>query len=293
MKILKSKLNWAVFMMPALLFYLFVVFLPILQSLALSLYAWNGITPARFIGAKNYMDMMADPYFWRAVHNNLIYVLVVVLMQVGGGLFLAIQLVNVRRGQNLIKTLYYVPVIIVTVAIAQMFRNIYSFQPEGLINLILNGAGLADWAKAWLSDPASALVAVSVPEGWRFMGLYMIIFHAALMAIPSDIEEAARLEGVNELQLNWYIRIPFIRHIIVLCIVMATTGALRGFDIPYIISAPASLTELVTTYMYRKAFSSLQYGYGSAISIFIILECILFVVAVRAVQKLRDERART
>ena len=81
------------------------------------------MAPARFIGAKNYMDMMADPYFWRAVHNNLIYVLVVVLMQVGGGLFLAIQLVNVRRGQNLIKTLYYVPVIIVTVAIA---RRTYS-----------------------------------------------------------------------------------------------------------------------------------------------------------------------
>lgn len=292
MNVLTSKAAWAAFILPALLFYGAVVLFPILQSLHLSLYEWNGITPASFVGLRNYVDLLGDRLFWAAVRHNAVYVVVVVVMQVFGGLLLAIVLINLRRGQNVIKTLYYLPVVVVTVAVAQMFRNIYSLQPEGLLNALLGLVGLSGWTKAWLSDPATALIAVSVPEGWRFVGLYMIIFHAALMSIPSEVEDAARIEGVKEWQMNWYIRIPYIRHIIALCVVMATTGALRGFDIPYIISAPSSLTELVTTYMYKKAFSSQQYGYGSAIAIFIILECILFVLVVAAIGRMRAGRGQ-
>ncbi len=292
MNILRNKLGWAVFMLPALLFYAAVVLLPILQSLFLSLFSWNGITPPKFVWLENYAQLLGDRFFWAAVRHNIVYVGVVVTMQVLGGLLLAILLVNIRLGQNVIKTLFYVPVIVVTVAVAQMFRNIYSFQPEGLLNLVLSSIGLGEFRDAWLSNPNTALLAVSIPEGWRFIGLYMIIFHAALLSIPREIEEAARLDGVNEWQMNWSIRVPYIRHIIVLSIIMATTGALRGFDIPYIISAPATLTELVTTYMYKKAFSSLQYGYGSAIAIFIIVECILFVLVVRAIGKLGRQESQ-
>lgn len=293
MNILRNRLSWALFMLPALVFYAAVVLLPILQSLALSLFSWNGITPAEFVGLENYARLAGDRSFWTAVQHNVVYVAVVVIMQVLGGLLFAVLLINIRFGQNVIKTLFYVPVIVVTVAVAQMFRNIYSFQPEGLLNLILSSMGLGELRDAWLSNPATALVAVSVPEGWRFIGLYMIIFHAALLAIPREIEDAARIDGVNEWQMNWLIRVPQIRHIIVLCVVMATTGALRGFDIPYIISAPATLTELVTTYMYKKAFSSQQYGYGSAIAVFIIVECILFVLVVRAISKLGRKETHT
>jgi raffinose/stachyose/melibiose transport system permease protein len=125
------------------------------------------------------------------VRHNIVYVIVVVTMQVLGGLLFAILLVNIRLGQNVIKTLFYVPVIVVAVAVAQMFRNIYSFQPEGLLNLILSFIGLGEFRDAWLSNPNTALLAVSIPEGWRFIGLYMIIFHAALLSIPREIEEAA------------------------------------------------------------------------------------------------------
>lgn len=293
MNILRNRLGWAVFILPALAFYAAVVLLPILQSLFLSLFSWNGITPPKFVWLENYAQLVGDRFFWTAVQHNIVYVAVVVTMQVLGGLLLAILLVNIRLGQNVIKTLFYVPVIVVTVAVAQMFRNIYSFQPEGLLNLILSSIGLGEFRDAWLSNPNTALLAVSIPEGWRFIGLYMIIFHAALLSIPREIEEAARLDGVNEWQMNWSIRVPYIRHIIVLSIIMATTGALRGFDIPYIISAPATLTELVTTYMYKKAFSSLQYGYGSAIAIFIIVECILFVLVVRAIGKMGRRESQT
>ncbi|TCT33062.1 carbohydrate ABC transporter permease [Martelella mediterranea] len=291
MKILQNRVSWLIFVGPALAYYGVIVLFPILQSLWLSLFSWNGITPAKFAGLANYREMLGDRFFWEAVRHNLVYVVVVVATQILGGLLLALILLNLRRGQNLVKTLFYVPVIIVTVAIAQMFRMIYSLQPEGLINVVLSFLGLGGFTDAWLSNPHTALFAVSLPEGWRFTGLYMIIFHAALMAIPSELEDAARIEGVNELQLNWYIRLPFIRNILLLATVMATTGALRGFDIPYIINAPSGYTEIVTTYMYDKAFSSLQYGYGSAISIFIIFECVVFVLMLGVLRKLWTRRA--
>jgi raffinose/stachyose/melibiose transport system permease protein len=215
------------------------------------------------------------------------YVAIVVAMQVFIGLFLALLLTYIKKGASTIKTLYYLPAVVVTVAIAQMFRNVFSLQPKGLINIILDGVGLGHWQTAWLSDSHTALIAVSIPEGWRFIGLYMVIFYSALIAIPKEIEEAATIDGVNGWQLIRYIKLPSISHVISLALIMCTTGALRGFDIPYIIGVPGSSTELVTTYMYKMAFSSIQYGYGSTIAVFIVLESLVAVAIINALFRLK------
>lgn len=288
MKVLKSKKAWAVFVVPALLFYLCTVFVPILQSLIYSFEQWNGIKKPKFFGFQNYINMFQDAYFWNSVKNNLVYVVVVVCMQVLIGLAFALLLTYIKRGTAIIKTVYYMPAIIVTVAVAQMFRNIYSLQPEGLLNIILRQIGLGNLATAWLSQPNTALVSVSIPEGWRFIGMYMVIFYAALISIPQEIEEAAMLDGAVGWKLIRYIRLPYIKNVLSLGFIMCTTGALRGFDIPYIIGVPGSTTELVTTYMYKKAFSSMQYGYGSSIAVFIVLESILAVAIIRILFKQRE-----
>ncbi|WP_044482409.1 carbohydrate ABC transporter permease [Paenibacillus antibioticophila] len=283
MNVLKDKKAWLVFVTPALLFYLGTVFVPIIQSLNYGFQDWNGIKDAKYIGLGNYIKMFQDPYFWNSVQNNLIYVVIVVLMQVFIGLFFALLLSYVKKGAGVFRTLYYLPAVVVTVAIAQMFRNFYSLQPLGLLNMFLEWIGLGHLQNAWLSDPHTALIAVSIPEGWRFTGMYMVIFYAALIAIPKEIEEAATIDGVNGWQLIRYIKLPSIKHVLSLALIMCTTGALRGFDIPYIIGVPGSSTELVTTYMYKKAFSTIQYGYGSAIAVFIVLESLLAVLIIRSI----------
>jgi ABC-type sugar transport systems, permease components len=287
MKVLKDKKAWIVFMAPALLFYIATVFVPIIQSLLYGFQNWNGIGDRSYIGFDNYVKMYRDPFFWNAVKNNLGYVAIVVFMQVFIGLFLALLLTYIKKGTSTLKTLYYLPAVIVTVAIAQLFRNIFSLQPQGLFNIMLEFVGLGHWQKAWLSDPATALAAVSVPEGWRFIGLYMVILYSALIAIPKETEEAALIDGVNGWQLIRHIKLPSIANVISLCLIMCITGALRGFDIPYMIGVPGSSTELVTTYMYKKAFSSMQYGYGSSIAVFIVLESIIAVAIINALFKLR------
>lgn len=287
MNVLKDKKAWLVFILPALIFYLGTVFVPIIQSLNYSFQQWNGIQEPRYIGFDNYIAMFNDSYFWNSVQNNLVYVVIVVFMQVFIGLFFALLLSYVTKGAGIFRTLYYLPAVVVTVAIAQMFRNFYSLQPLGLLNMFLDWVGLGHLQSAWLSNPHTALIAVSIPEGWRFIGMYMVIFYAALIAIPKEIEEAARIDGVNGWQLIRYIKLPSIKHVLSLALIMCTTGALRGFDIPYIIGVPGSATELVTTYMYKQAFSTIQYGYGSSIAVFIVIESLLAVLLIRAIFNLR------
>ncbi|MFD2878348.1 carbohydrate ABC transporter permease [Paenibacillus rhizoplanae] len=273
--------------MPALIFYLGTVFVPIIQSLNYSFQQWNGIQEPRYTGFDNYIAMFSDSYFWNSVQNNLVYVVIVVFMQVFIGLFFALLLSYVTKGAGIFRTLYYLPAVVVTVAIAQMFRNFYSLQPLGLMNMFLDWVGMGHLQSAWLSNPHTALIAVSIPEGWRFIGMYMVIFYAALIAIPKEIEEAARIDGVNGWQLIRYIKLPSIMHVLSLALIMCTTGALRGFDIPYIIGVPGSATELVTTYMYKQAFSTIQYGYGSSIAVFIVIESLLAVLIIRAIFLIR------
>lgn len=283
MNVLKDKKAWLVFILPALIFYLGTVFVPIIQSLNYSFQHWNGIQEPRYTGFDNYIAMFSDSYFWNSVQNNLVYVVIVVFMQVFIGLFFALLLSYVTKGAGIFRTLYYLPAVVVTVAIAQMFRNFYSLQPLGLMNMFLDWVGMGHLQSAWLSNPHTALIAVSIPEGWRFIGMYMVIFYAALIAIPKEIEEAAKIDGVNGWQLIRYIKLPSIMHVLSLALIMCTTGALRGFDIPYIIGEPGSAAELVTTYMYKQAFSTIQYGYGSSIAVFIVIESLLAVLIIRAI----------
>ena len=277
---LRTKTAIAAFLLPGLLFYIAAVFLPILGSLGLSLFEWDGITDPEFIGLDNYTEMLTgDPLFWGAFSHTFVYLAINLVFQLGLGLLLANLLLSLRRGREAFKTLYFLPTIISTVAIAFLFRKAYAIEPPGMLNVLLSAVGLDGLAHAWLSDVNTALVAVSIPEGWRFMGLYMVILYAALLAVPKEIEEAARMDGASEWQVFVRIRFPLIRPVWVTTMIMGATYSLRGFDIPYLLTngGPGHATELLTTYMYKLGFQTTQFGYASAIAVFIVLECLVAV----------------
>lgn len=283
-KVLRNRKAALVFLLPALLVYLLTVPAPILWSMYFSFFSWDGVSDMLYIGFDNYTKMFGgDKTFWKAFSNNLIYVSIIVAMQVLLGLLVAILLTNITKGRELFKTLYFAPAIITSVAIAQLFQNVYSFEPVGILNFCLQQIGLGDWSKPWLSDLNWALSAVSVPEGWRYIGLYMIILYSALISIPADIEEAARIDGASSWNLFRSIKMPLIKPVLMVSIIMATTGALKGFDIPYIMTngGPGRVTELLPTYMYKTAFSSLDFGYGSAMAVFIVIESLIAVAFIR------------
>ncbi|WP_220137760.1 carbohydrate ABC transporter permease [Streptomyces himalayensis] len=270
----------AVFLLPPVLLYGAAVLLPIVQSLVLSFFSWDGITDMQFVGLSNYRHMLAgDSTFWTTFFNQLGYLAVCLTLQLGGGLAAASLLASLTRGREVLKVLYLLPAVISTLAIAFLFQRIYSMEPVGLLNGLLGAVGLDGLERPWLSDTDTALAAVSAPEGWRFVGLYTVILYAALLAVPREIEEAARLDGANQWQIFTRIRFPYIRPVWITTTIMATTYALRGFDIPYLLTngGPGQASELITTYMYKTAFTSTDFGYASAMSVFIVIECLVAV----------------
>jgi raffinose/stachyose/melibiose transport system permease protein len=283
MGILKDKKAFLVFLLPGLLFYILAVFYPIEESIRLSFMKWGGIGTKKFVGFDNYVTMFKDKVFYTAFKNNFIYLLIAVSIQLIIGLVFAVLLTYIKKKSTLIKTLFYIPCIITTVAVSQLFRSMYAIEPMGLINQVLNAIGLENLATTWLTNVKTVLACVSIPEGWRFSGMYMVIFYAALISLDPEVYEAAKVDGANEWQTLIKIKLPLIRSIILLTLTMSITGALRGFDIPFLLTGggPGNVSELMSTYMYKKAFSSNQYGYASSLAVFVIIESILVVFALR------------
>ena len=202
------------------------------------------------------------------------------------------QKINLKKVFPFFIIYFVLASIITTVAITQLFRSMYSTEPMGLLNQILQKVGLGGMVTSWLAKVSTVLPAVSIPEGWRFTGMYMVIFYAALVSLDPSVYEAAKIDGASEMQILFKIKMPLIKDIILLTLTMCLTGALRGFDIPFLLTSggPGNASELMSTYMYKKAFSSNQYGYGSTLAVFIIIESILVVYILRKIFTSKEQK---
>lgn len=291
-KFFKNPYALAGFLGPAILVYTFSVFVPLAVSLFYSLNEWNGITEMKFAGFKNYINMFTnDKRFWNAFGNNLYYVLVNLILQMLFALTLALLLTRLKRGRNLFQTLYFVPTIISTVAIGQLFKRVYSLEPMGLINYLLGIVGLGSLQKTFLSDAGTAMNSVIFVDSYKNMSLYMIIIFTALISISGEIEDAARIDGAGVFTMVFKIKLPLIRNVLFSCVILITSGTLKAFDIPYILTGggPGIKTELLSGYMYSQGFAYMKYGYASAITVFIALECLVVIGIIKMLQsKLMD-----
>ena len=285
MKILKDKKAIAVFLLPAFIVYSVIVMVPILVSIYYSCLDWNGIGKKRFVGFNNYIKLFGDSVFRQAFGNNIIYIVIVMVLQLGFGFIIAVLLTYLKKGRGFIQTVYYIPSVITVIAISQLFTGFYSYEPLGLFNIFRKMLGMEPIA--FLSEYKTVLWAVASVEGWQYIGIYMIIFYSALVSVSPDILEAARIDGATELQILVKIRIPAIANVIMLSCILSLVGALRGFAAPMNMTkgGPNHRSEILATYMYKKAFTSRDYGYGSAIAVIIV---ILSIIGVLLISKYMD-----
>lgn len=285
MKILRDKKAIAVFLLPAFIVYSVIVMVPILVSIYYSCLDWNGIGKKSFVGLNNYIKLFGDSVFRQAFGNNIIYIVIVMVLQLGFGFSIAVLLTYLKKGRGFIQTVYYIPSVITVIAISQLFTGFYSYEPLGLFNIFRKMLGMEPIA--FLSDYKTVLWAVASVEGWQYIGIYMIIFYSALVSVSPDILEAARIDGATELQILVKIRIPAIVNVIMLSCILSLVGALRGFAAPMNMTkgGPNHRSEILATYMYKKAFTSRDYGYGSAIAVIIV---ILSIIGVLLISKYMD-----
>lgn len=272
------------FAAPALLVYLFVVIVPVIWSLGYSLFNWHGIGAMEFVGIDNYVRMLRDTTFQAAVRNNLLFMAVGTAFQLFMGLLMAILLSSIRRGSNILRVIYFIPCIISSMAICKIFDKLFSVMPQGVIAACMTALGLKP--VAFLSEPKFALLCVALIDGYKFCGLYMVIFYSAFMSISQDVVEAAYIDGCNWVRQFIHIKLPMIKSMFFTVIVILVNGTLKSFDVSYILTSggPGNATELVATYMYKTAFNSTNFGYGSAISVFLLIESLIAVSLIRYFQ---------
>lgn len=271
------------FVLPALLLFTVLVIVPIAWSAGFSLFKWNGIGPKVFIGLNNYARMWTDGLFRQAFVNNLVFAAVGTVVQVFLGMLMASLLLSIKQFRSLVQVIYFIPCVISSVAICQIFAKLLALNPEGVFNSLFDALGLVAWKGAPLSDPHWALLIVTLVDAYKFCAIYMVIYFSAFMGIDAEVLEAAEIDGANWWQKHLYIRLPLIRTIVLISLVVLISGTLKGFDVSYILTAggPGASSELVSTYMYKTIFSSLNFGYGSAIAVFLAVECLLAVILMR------------
>lgn len=274
-----------IFVLPALLMFTATVTVPIVWSLSLSAYQWGGFGKPVFTGIDNYLRLIEDGVFRQALMNNLFFAVVGTVVQVVVGMTLAILLLSIETFRNLIKTAFFIPCVISSVAISQIFVQLLAVQPEGVVNALLGGVGLEQWQRAFLSDPQWALLIVTLVDAYKFAAIYMVIYYSAFMSVDQDVLDAASLDGANWWQQYVYVKFPLIRGVVLVTIVMLISGTLKGFDVSYIMTGggPGASSELVSTYLYKTIFTSSDFGYGSAIAVFLAIECLVIIGVIRSV----------
>lgn len=266
------------FIFPAFLIYTLFVIVSIVWAGYYSFFDWSGVGEKVFIGLQNYAELLVkDDVFRATVWHTVIYTVINVLIQVFGGLLFAILLSRVTKGRTILQTLYYVPVVISSVAICQIFSKLLSVTPTGVVNQLLSVFNPALKVIEWTSNPDISLYVTAFVEGYKYLGLYMVIFYAALIGVPDELGEAARIDGASLFQEYWHVRIPYIKPVIIANCLLVLNGSLRSFEFSYLLThgGPGNASELMTTYMYKQAFTSMKYGYGSAVAIMIVVICLI------------------
>ncbi|HEV3431514.1 MAG TPA: sugar ABC transporter permease [Paraburkholderia sp.] len=282
----------AAFLAPAVLLLAVFLLYPLVSSLRLSLLDWNGLgSNARFVGLANWVKLAHDAVFWQSLANNAILAAASVIVELPIALALAVLLDKAGRGSRLLKILYFLPLLMSSVAIGVLFKNIYD--PNfGPLNAALHAFGLDGLAKDWLGDPHFSLGSTIAVICWQNTPFYMILFLAGLSSLPAEIVEAARLDGASEWTTFWRIKLPHLQGTMRTAVLLSILGSLRYFDLIYVMTGggPEGASELMATYMYRTVFSSFQMGYGSTIgSAMFLIVCAVAALSLRFTRRYAEE----
>ncbi|AKF31976.1 sugar ABC transporter permease [Bacillus velezensis] len=262
------------FLAPALVFLLFV-YIPIIENVFFSLFEWSSFQPEKtFIGLKNYIDLFRDPVFFTALRNNVLYAVISLICQVGGGLILAAVLEDrlVRKWSPFFRTVFFLPVVISMTVIALLFDFIYN--PEiGLLNQLLEAVGLDELTRAWLGDENTAMLSVIFVSQWQSVGYIAMLYIVSIQSIPAELYESAQLDGAGKIQQFFHITVPQTKEMSFVAVVMTLTGAFTVFNEPYILTGggPGNASEVLSTFLYKSAFTKDMMGYASAIATVVLL----------------------
>ena len=288
----KNKKPLLLFLTPAFIFMILYLYYPFLRNIYNSFMKIGGLgTGAKGVNEpfyENYVKLFTDSSMRTAVGNTFIMMGVTIVFQVGIALLLALLVDNISKGQQFFRTVYFFPIVISATALGLMFNLVFLYD-TGMLNqlrLSLGASELVDF-----KDEAHALFTLMVPVVWQYIGFYFVIIVTGLNNISADLYEAAAIDGASGIQRVWHITVPLLHNVLCTCLTLAITGALKVFDLPWVMfpnGMPVETTWLTGTYMYFQTFNAKDVDYASAIAIAIVVLGVVISQLANAIFKEKD-----
>ncbi|NKE07976.1 MULTISPECIES: carbohydrate ABC transporter permease [Mesobacillus] len=286
--VMSNKYVIALYTLPALLLILTLIYIPIALSGYYGLMDWDGIGEMTFIGLDNYITLVQDKMFWTSTYHSF---LLAIFSTASLLLYLVISLILASKikGSDLLRKIYLIPMLLSSVAIAQLWMKIFD-PTNGMANRLLEMFGVEN-TPIWLADPEIALYAIFIPIIWQFAGFYILIYYAALKNVPDEIIEAAKIDGASSFQIAYKIKLPLISGIFKVTIMLAVVGSLKYFDLIYVMTGggPNGASEVMASYMYKEAFKLNNFGYGSAIGFGLLVIALFMTWLISKLTKSKDD----
>lgn len=265
---LRNPAVYLLFVIPTIALYGLFFLYPMLSSVYYAFTDYTGLDSTHFIGFDNFKHAFEDTNFRDSIFNNMYFILFSVGIQVPIIIVFALLISNVKRLKGFYKTTVFMPSVLSTSVIGILWGFIYD--PDiGPISDFLSWFGIDPIY--WLAESPWAMIAILLTNAWQWVGFYIVLILAAILAIPKDIDEAAAIDGANATQRAWYLTVPLIKPIISVVVMLSIAGAMRVVDIVLVMTngGPFGSTEVMASYMVNKAMKYGEYGYGTSLAIII------------------------
>jgi raffinose/stachyose/melibiose transport system permease protein len=269
--------------LPAIVVLAVFVYLPLVQNLGFSTLEWDIYSGSQeFIGLDNYEKLVGDPIFWSSLWNNVLYAVISLAFQVFGAIVLAAVIEGIRndRWRRGLRAIYFIPSAISLTVAGLLFYFIY--EPNlGMLNYVLDAVGLGAWAQPWLGQESTAMVSIIAMSQWQGFGYSTLLFAVAIQRIPSELYEAASIDGIGPVRRFFTITLPLVREMTGLMIIVTISGAFQVFNEVMVMTSggPNNSTQVLGTWLYRNGFVRNDFGYAAAIAtvIFVVTLAIALV----------------
>lgn len=279
----------ALFVIPGAIVYTLFLIMPIAQAAYFSLFKWNGLgAPTDYRGLGNFVQMMEHDVFQQALTHSFVIMTLSLLIQLPLALGLSVMVGRNLPGRMLFRSIFFLPYVFSEIITAIIW--IFVYHQNGMLNTVFTTLIPGYEPITWLADRNLALLAVFGVITWKYFGLHMILYMASLQQVSRDVEEAARMDGANEVQVLRYITFPWMAPTIRLTIYLSVLGSLNQFVLIWVLTAggPANATQVLATYMFRFGIKSFNLGYGSAVAVVIFMVALIFSIGYQRAVLHRD-----
>lgn len=282
----KSKLTVILFVLPALIVYLIWVIYPIINAMWMSMLKSDTLHSSHFVGFENYISVFKSTLFWKSMRISLIFIVLTTTFQVILGFLYGYLVYLQPKGYRIHKILLFVPNVLPSVATGFIWSYIYS-PSMGILKPLMEAIGLGQYYISPIADPKLALVAVVFAQIWSGLGVQVILFNSGFMNIPSEVIESAKLDGATGWKMIKTMVIPMSWDITKMVIILQTIGALRSFDLIYVMTAggPNHSTEVLPMHLFVNAFQNFNLGYGNVIAVILFVLAMIITVFMRKVME--------